>query len=197
MTSNTGEQSLNEKQVTLSLSRLSISASGTYRCEIVAEHPSFRTESSTAVMTVLRDPLTPPVLVGAREIYEPTELIKIGCQTKRPHQSDPSPTLEWYLAGSQVSPALVTPYGNAINQGYIGLALHVPGEQIAEAGGSVHAECRLILGPFSLSVLRTLRVRVRTISQVDNYQSTASSIMPSTSTAVIVSSVSALLCQLW
>ncbi|XP_042865858.1 uncharacterized protein LOC122249229 [Penaeus japonicus] len=58
------EQSLNEKQVTLSLSRLSISASGTYRCEIVAEHPSFRTESSTAVMTVLISPYSSLDLEG-------------------------------------------------------------------------------------------------------------------------------------
>ncbi|XP_047470428.1 uncharacterized protein LOC125026186 [Penaeus chinensis] len=143
------------------------------------------------------DPLTPPVLVGAREIYEPTELIKIGCQTKRPHQHDPRPTLQWYLAGRQVSPDLVTPYGEALNQGYIGLALHVPGEQIAEAGGSAHAECRLTLGRHALSVLKTLRVRVRMISYVDNYQSAASRIMSASSTIIIVSSLSALLCQLW
>ncbi|XP_047471187.1 uncharacterized protein LOC125026651 [Penaeus chinensis] len=42
-----------DQRVTLSLTKLSVSASGQYRCEVIAEHPSFRTEASTATMTVL------------------------------------------------------------------------------------------------------------------------------------------------
>ncbi|ROT70478.1 hypothetical protein C7M84_011238 [Penaeus vannamei] len=91
------EQFRNEQRVTLSLTRLSVSASGQYRCEVIAEHPSFRTEASTAKMIVLREPLKAPVLVGAREIYEPTELIKIGCQTRQPFLQEHLPTLKWYL----------------------------------------------------------------------------------------------------
>ncbi|XP_069960629.1 uncharacterized protein [Cherax quadricarinatus] len=45
----------NEQRVTLSLTRLAVSASGQYRCEVIAEHPSFRTEASTSPMTVLKD----------------------------------------------------------------------------------------------------------------------------------------------
>ncbi|XP_063586481.1 uncharacterized protein LOC134763878 [Penaeus indicus] len=48
------EQSRNDQRVTLSLSRLTVSASGQYRCEVIAEHPSFRTEARAATMTVLR-----------------------------------------------------------------------------------------------------------------------------------------------
>ncbi|XP_042878744.1 uncharacterized protein LOC122257507, partial [Penaeus japonicus] len=44
-----------DQRVTLSLTRLSVTASGQYRCEVIAEHPSFRTEAGTASMTVLRD----------------------------------------------------------------------------------------------------------------------------------------------
>ncbi|XP_069980747.1 uncharacterized protein [Penaeus vannamei] len=163
-----------DQRVTLSLTRLSVSASGQYRCEVIAEHPSFRTEAGTASMTVLREPLTPPVLVGAREIYEPTELIKIGCQLRRPFHHEHKPTLQWYLEGSQVGSEWVTPYGNALQQGSSGLSLHVPGEQIASAGGSLQAECRLTLGPHTLSARKTLRVRMRMISYVDNYHSTGS-----------------------
>nr|XP_053629097.1 uncharacterized protein LOC128686285 [Cherax quadricarinatus] len=43
----------NDQRVTLSLTRLSVSASGEYRCEVIAEHPSFRTEWYRASMTVL------------------------------------------------------------------------------------------------------------------------------------------------
>ncbi|XP_069175178.1 uncharacterized protein [Procambarus clarkii] len=119
----------NEHRVTLSLTRLAVSASGDYRCEVIAEHPSFRTEAATAVMTVLREPLAPPVLVGAREIYEPSELIKIGCQPRQPLYDGHAPTLQWFLEGSQVGSEWVTPYGNALQPGFAGLSLHVPGEQ--------------------------------------------------------------------
>ncbi|XP_071520362.1 uncharacterized protein [Panulirus ornatus] len=44
----------NDQRVTLSLTQLTVSASGQYRCEVIAEHPSFRTETSTATMTVLK-----------------------------------------------------------------------------------------------------------------------------------------------
>ncbi|XP_064082481.1 uncharacterized protein LOC135198639 isoform X1 [Macrobrachium nipponense] len=161
----------NDHRVTLSLTRLSVTASGQYRCEVIAEHPSFRTETANAAMTVLREPLSPPELVGAREIYEPTELIKIGCQPRRPLHLDHKPTLQWFLEGSQVESEWVTPYGSELRQGYSGLSLHVPGEQILAAGGSLQAECRLTLGPHTLSTYKTLRVRVRMISYVENYHS--------------------------
>ncbi|XP_069980744.1 uncharacterized protein [Penaeus vannamei] len=165
------EQFRNEQRVTLSLTRLSVSASGQYRCEVIAEHPSFRTEASTAKMIVLREPLKAPVLVGAREIYEPTELIKIGCQTRQPFLQEHLPTLKWYLNDNKVDPERVTPYSKSLLPGYLGLSLHVPGEEIAAAGGSMQAECRLTLGPHTLSTYKTLRVRVRMISYVDNYYS--------------------------
>ncbi|XP_071519388.1 uncharacterized protein [Panulirus ornatus] len=164
----------NDQRVTLSLTQLTVSASGQYRCEVIAEHPSFRTETSTATMTVLREPLSPPVLVGAREIYEPTELIKIGCQPRQPFHEEHKPTLQWFLEGSQVGAEWVSPYGNTLQRGYPGLSLHVPGEQIASAGGSLRAECRLTLGPHQRSTFKILRVRVRMISYVDNYHSSGS-----------------------
>ncbi|XP_068213305.1 uncharacterized protein [Palaemon carinicauda] len=95
------EEFRNDARVTITLAQLRVSASGQYRCEVIAEHPSFRTEAKSANMTVLREPLAPPVLVGAREIYEPTELIKIGCQPRRPYHPDHRPTLQWYLEGNQ------------------------------------------------------------------------------------------------
>ncbi|XP_042225325.1 uncharacterized protein LOC121868604 [Homarus americanus] len=163
----------NEHRVTLSLTRLTVSASGQYRCEVIAEHPSFRTEASMAFMTVLREPLAPPVLVGAREIYEPTEMIKIGCQPRPSLYDGHTPVLQWFLEGSQVGSEFVTPYGNALRDGDSGLSLHVPGEQIAAAGGTLQAECRLTLGPHTLSAYKTLRVRVRMISYVGTYHSPA------------------------
>ncbi|XP_069949614.1 uncharacterized protein [Cherax quadricarinatus] len=164
----------NEHRVMLSLTRLTVSASGDYRCEVIAEHPSFRTETSNAPMTVLGEPLTPPVLVGAREIYEPTELVKISCQPRHSLYSGHSPTLQWFIEGSQASPEMITPHYDSRRYGTSSLLLTIPGEKIASAGGSLRAECRLTLGTHTLSTHKTLRVRVRMISYVSNYHSTAS-----------------------
>ena len=43
--------------------------------------------------------------------------------------------------------------------------------QVAAAGGTVQAECRLSLGPHSISTFKTLRVRVRMVSYVGPFQS--------------------------
>ncbi|KAK8378380.1 hypothetical protein O3P69_011097 [Scylla paramamosain] len=152
-----------DKRVTLSLTRLSVSASGQYRCEVIAEHPSFRTEWHKATMTVLRQPLSAPVLVGAREVYEPSELIKIGCQPETPFHGDHQPSLKWFLQGSEVSPDWVRPYGSALQDGVSGVSLHVPGKKVADAGGSIQVECRLTLGPHQLATNKTIRVRLRVL----------------------------------
>ncbi|XP_042206292.1 uncharacterized protein LOC121855426 [Homarus americanus] len=49
------EVSRDERRVTVSLTKLRVSASGQYRCEVIAEHPSFRTEFAAANMTVLSE----------------------------------------------------------------------------------------------------------------------------------------------
>ncbi|XP_042229475.1 uncharacterized protein LOC121871322, partial [Homarus americanus] len=166
----------NDQRVTLSLTQLAVSASGQYRCEVIAEHPSFRTEWYRATMTVLREPLSAPVLVGVREVYEPSELIKIGCQPKRPFHGDHQPTLEWYLQGDQVGSKWVKSYGGGSLQdgGIPGLSLRLPGHQVEAAGGSMVAECRLTLGPHQLATNVTIKVRLRMVSYVDNYHASGS-----------------------
>ncbi|KAK4296271.1 hypothetical protein Pmani_031219 [Petrolisthes manimaculis] len=48
---------------------------------------------------------------------------------------------------------------------------YVKDGKVADAGGSLDAECRLSLGTHKKSIFKTLRVRRRMISYVDNYQS--------------------------
>lgn len=161
-----------DQRVTLSLTRLAVAASGQYRCEVIAEHPSFRTEWFGANMTVLREPLSAPVLVGAREVYEPSEIIKIGCQpSSRPPLDNTQPTLQWFLQGNQVESELVTPYGSALQRGVSGLSLRVPGEQVVSAGGQMVAECRLTLGPHRLASNTTLKVRPASTTYHDYHAS--------------------------
>ncbi|XP_068207682.1 uncharacterized protein [Palaemon carinicauda] len=163
------ERFRNDMRVTLSLTRLNVSASGLYRCEVIAEHPSFTTDAARASMTVLKEPLRPPTLVGEREIYEPSEMIKVGCQTQRPHQQALDAKLQWYLDGNQVDSEWMTPYGGGPSQTRYGVSLHVPGERIYAMGGSVEAECRLTLGPLEVSSSKTLHVRTSINSLLDNY----------------------------
>ncbi|XP_068207711.1 uncharacterized protein [Palaemon carinicauda] len=168
----------NDARVTLSLTRLSVSASGMYRCEVIAEHPSFRTETVTAPMTVLREPLAPPVLVGARDIYEPTELIKIGCQPARAIGDMHQPNLRWFLDDTEVGSEWVTPYKSDLHKGGSGLSLHVPGAHIAEHGGTMKAECKMTLGPHQLNATKVLRVRLRVVYP-ENYQVAGAAWSPS------------------
>ncbi|KAK4294012.1 hypothetical protein Pmani_033334 [Petrolisthes manimaculis] len=49
----TQEVRRNELGVEVSLKRLRVSGSGHYRCEVIAEHPTFRTETASATMLVL------------------------------------------------------------------------------------------------------------------------------------------------
>ncbi|XP_069175485.1 uncharacterized protein [Procambarus clarkii] len=166
----------NEQRVTLSLTRLAVSASGDYRCEVIAEHPSFRTEAATAVMTVLREALAPPVLVGAREIYEPSELIKIGCQPQQPLYDGHAPTLQWFLEGREAAPQMLTRTDPG-PKGGPRLTLAIPGEKIKSAHGNLRAECRLTLGAHTLTTHKILRVRVPMISYVGNYHSPDSKVV--------------------
>ncbi|XP_063853149.1 uncharacterized protein LOC135095931 [Scylla paramamosain] len=68
-----------ETGVTLSLTSMTSEATGEYKCEVIAEHPSFRTESSGSFMTVLDEPLTPPVIEGAQDMYEGDEEVTLWC----------------------------------------------------------------------------------------------------------------------
>ncbi|XP_042204645.1 uncharacterized protein LOC121854213 [Homarus americanus] len=162
----------NEQQVTLSLTKLTVSASGHYRCEVIAEHPSFRTEASTASMVVMSEPLAPPILVDAREIYDSTDLIRIRCQPRQHPYHGHRPVLQWFLDGSEASAEFVKSYSDGSSK-TPGLSLHLPGQQVVAAGGSMKAECRLTLGSRTLNAYKTLRVRVRMISYVGTYHSSA------------------------
>ncbi|XP_071537530.1 uncharacterized protein [Panulirus ornatus] len=176
----------NDHRVTLSLTHLTVSASGRYRCEVIAEHPSFRTEASSAHMTVLKEPLMAPLLMGAREIYEPSDLIKIGCQPRQsfllPHQ----PRLQWYLEGSKAPPELLTPMVVTDRRHAPGVTLTIPGQQISN---SLRAECRLTLGSHSRSSYKTLRVRMRKISYFANYPSSGPLPLASKVTCAIAATI--------
>ncbi|KAK4328665.1 hypothetical protein Pmani_000931 [Petrolisthes manimaculis] len=90
-----------EERVTLSLGQLSLAASGVYQCEVIAEHPSFRTEKADATLTVLREPPSRPVMEGGRGVYAPSDVIRLTCSTPPAPSHHQPPTLTWFIKGQQ------------------------------------------------------------------------------------------------
>ncbi|CAL4111781.1 unnamed protein product, partial [Meganyctiphanes norvegica] len=155
------EISRTDTQVTLIVKKLTASASGQYRCEVIAEHPSFRTDSANATMTVLLEPLPYPVVVGLQELYEPSEIIKVGCQPTREFSGHQQPEARWFVHGARVEPEWVSEYTESSNPNIKGISLHIAAKQIMKTGGSLEIECRLTLGAHFRSSFKVLRVRMR------------------------------------
>ncbi|KAL7640789.1 UNVERIFIED_CONTAM: hypothetical protein RMT77_009064 [Armadillidium vulgare] len=169
------EVSRSERRVVLNLSRLTPFASGEYRCELIAEHPSFRTETLSSVMTVLRDHLTPPVIVGVKEIYEPDDVIEIMCQPYMPPEESPVPSIKWYLNGQMIAPRRFANYGRERAEDETGAILRMSADEISDAGGTGVVECRLVLGNHQEKASKVLRVRKRQISYVNTLFSSSGS----------------------
>lgn len=155
-----------DQRVTLFLSRLTPSASGQYRCEVMAEHPSFLMEAVMGEMTVLREPLSPPVIAGARQSYHSSEEIEIKCYPRHASPTGYTPVLHWLLDGRQVAPELVRTLPARRPQHAPGLALHLPAAQVVAAGGSVRAECRITLGPHARPHSAFITLVVPDVSQI-------------------------------
>ncbi|XP_076061382.1 uncharacterized protein LOC143037150 [Oratosquilla oratoria] len=85
--------------VALSLGNLTTNATGEYKCEVIAEQPSFRTEAANGSLTVLEEALTPPVVLGIRSRYRPSDDISIRCEARPISLPNTKPVLTWYLHG--------------------------------------------------------------------------------------------------
>ncbi|XP_050733176.1 uncharacterized protein LOC127006887 [Eriocheir sinensis] len=135
-----------DQLVTLSLFHLTSSASGRYLCEVMAEHPSFLKEAATGKMTVL-PPLSPPVTAGERQFYHRSEEIEIKCHPRHASPPGHTPVLHWLIDGRLVATDLLRSLPARRPQHAPGVALHLPAERVAAAGGRVRAECRISMGP--------------------------------------------------
>ncbi|XP_068244424.1 cell adhesion molecule 2-like [Palaemon carinicauda] len=79
------------------LKSVALATSGRYKCEVLAEAPSFDTLVEHAILTVVDIPQEKPVVEGARERYQPGDTVSINC-TSAP--SKPAATLTWYINGA-------------------------------------------------------------------------------------------------
>ena len=46
--------------------------------------------------------LYPPFITGAREMYEPDDVIEIGCHSSRTDKNGPRASIKWYFNGQMV-----------------------------------------------------------------------------------------------
>ncbi|XP_050720841.1 cell adhesion molecule 3-like [Eriocheir sinensis] len=83
------------------------SSTGQYKCEVVAEGPTFNTDTMTANMTILDTPDEPPRISGLEGTYREGETITLNCTSSR---SRPPATLTWSINGRQVGPEHLVTY---------------------------------------------------------------------------------------
>ncbi|XP_076045294.1 uncharacterized protein LOC143027710 [Oratosquilla oratoria] len=155
----TYELSRTDHHVTLLIKSLTPEATGEYACEVIAEHPSFRTEAGSDYLTVLREPLSPPVLKGVRQMYEPTELINIQCHPNSFPLSGPKPNINWYIQGRPARREYVSSYHEDPYAEALGATLQIPASEVSSHGGTLEVECRIALGKHTRRTTKTLRVR--------------------------------------
>ena len=56
--------------------------------------------------------LSPPIIKGVREIYEPADLITVGCEPRSGGRTEPRPSIHWYMDGKEVWILERSPYDN-------------------------------------------------------------------------------------
>ncbi|XP_045113136.1 uncharacterized protein LOC123505635 [Portunus trituberculatus] len=173
-----------ETGVTLSLTSMTSDATGDYKCEVIAEHPSFRTEANGSFMTVLDEPLTPPVIEGAQDMYEGDEKVALWCVPAYIPQAGPLPSLSWYLGNAPARGEYVSPYREDSQEQITGLYLQMPPSQVWKSGSSVEAMCELKLDSQIVRTSKILRVRARHSSYLFDY-STAGTAHPCVSLLVV------------
>ncbi|KAF2366523.1 CD80-like immunoglobulin C2-set [Trinorchestia longiramus] len=83
---------------TVELLPVTLQSSGTYKCEVSADVPSFFTISQAANMLVVEPPAEAPEIVGLRDHYSKGGYVNATCISYR---SRPAASLTWYINNKQ------------------------------------------------------------------------------------------------
>ncbi|XP_069188533.1 nephrin [Procambarus clarkii] len=86
------------------------SSTGTYRCEVVAEAPTFNTHVMSANMTIVDTPDTKPRVSGLEAAYRDGEKISLNCTSLR---SRPPAQLTWSINGQEIAQEHLVRYSAA------------------------------------------------------------------------------------
>ncbi|XP_045107120.1 uncharacterized protein LOC123502030 [Portunus trituberculatus] len=121
-------------------------STGQYKCEVVAEGPTFNTDVMAANMTILDTPDEPPRITGLEPNYRDGETIALNCTSSR---SRPPAALTWTLNGRQVGPEHLLTYPvvsegkPALHTSTLGLSLTARPHLFA--GGTLDLRCSATL----------------------------------------------------
>ncbi|XP_063229197.1 uncharacterized protein LOC134534667 [Bacillus rossius redtenbacheri] len=126
----------------VALRSLTLQSSGTYRCEVSAEAPSFASAQKEAHMEVVYLPKDGPHITGEKRQYHRGDEISLNCTSGK---SYPASVLHWYINDHQVRdrdelvqyPELVHHYGLVTSA--LGLRFKVEDHQFQ--GGSIRVRC--------------------------------------------------------
>ncbi|XP_076058505.1 uncharacterized protein LOC143035519 isoform X2 [Oratosquilla oratoria] len=82
------------------LRNVSRTSAGKYRCEVLAEHPSFEKDSKITAMEVIAVPKTAPHIEVSDSQYSPGEILEANCSSTG---AAPPPKLQWLINGDKIS----------------------------------------------------------------------------------------------
>lgn len=94
----------NSSETTVVLSKVSLSSSGRYRCEVSGEAPEFRTVTDHGVMIVVALPEEGPKISGGKPRYQIGDTVNVNCTSG---SSNPPAQLDWYINGDKADPSLI------------------------------------------------------------------------------------------
>ncbi|XP_046671215.1 uncharacterized protein LOC124361217 [Homalodisca vitripennis] len=100
------DETLSDK-TSVTLTALSFNTSGTYRCEVSTEAPSFKTVFASNNLTVMVLPTSEPEIVGVQRRYYLGDHINTTCTSAWSH---PAPSLSWYINGAKAEPTRLVQY---------------------------------------------------------------------------------------
>lgn len=94
------------------LRHVDVNSTGTYRCEVSAEAPSFQTVEAEKEMHVLVLPTDGPRITGGQPKYNIGDPVVINCTSAK---SKPAATLRWFINDQVVGPEYATEYSTTLH----------------------------------------------------------------------------------
>ncbi|CAL1280667.1 unnamed protein product [Larinioides sclopetarius] len=95
------------------LRSVDLNSTGTYRCEVSAEAPSFQSVSAERDMKVMVLPTEGPKIMGGQIQYNVGDTVAVNCTSAK---SKPAATLRWFINDNPVGPEYETEYSTILHE---------------------------------------------------------------------------------
>ncbi|CAG0891697.1 unnamed protein product [Darwinula stevensoni] len=89
------------------LTDVDLTSSGSYKCEVSAEAPSFDTAKFVSDLAVVAIPKEKPRISGGKQTYKPGDSVGVNCSAG---PSKPAAALMWYINDEQADPDYLEEY---------------------------------------------------------------------------------------